>query len=496
MKEIKLFINGDFVAGSNNETFTSIDSATGEKIAICSLPSTKDIDNAVSAARDALKGEWASYSKEKRSDILLSISEKLKERKRELIELEIKDSGSTLRKAKADIHNASSFFKVMSKACKNFNFTEEDERASREGFSKNFRSYKPIGVCAQIIPWNFPLVMAAWKIGPVIASGSTCVLKSAMETPITASILAEIISECDVPPGVINIITGGAKEGSYLSSHKGVDKVAFTGSTNVGAEILKNTAQTIKTTTLELGGKSPNIILNDADLDIAVDGSLYAFLYHQGQACDSGTRLLIDEKIYPQFMEKFLKRIEKISIGLPHLPETGFGPIINEKQFNTIMGYIEKTKSENGTKLLCGGERITEGDFSKGYYIRPTAFEITPDNTIFHEEIFGPVVGITKFKSEKEAIELANNSNFGLAGAVWSKDTDRARNIADQIEAGTVWINEYHLLNPGMPFGGFKQSGLGREMGVEGLKAYLEVQHLWISDCDKRDQKMWFDAIF
>ena len=496
MKEYKLFIGGEFVPSSEGKTYDNTNPATGEVISKCHIPSLSDIDKAVDVAEKAFySDEWSSMTGVERSEILLKISELIKERKRELIEWEIKDSGSTLRKAKADIHNSASFFKVMSKVAANFQFEEKDSKASREDFSINYRKYEPVGVCAQVIPWNFPLVMAAWKIGPIIATGCTSVLKTAQETPVTAMILAEILNEAGLPKGVINIITGDAAEGKHLVAHPRVRKIGFTGSTQVGRAIMAEASNNIKTCSLELGGKSPNIILEDADIDTAVDGALYAFLYHSGQACDSGTRLLVHDSIYDEFVKKLTKRMEDITIGEPHEPTTGFGPVVSEKQFNTIMGYIDKTKEE-GANLLYGGERITGGNFDKGFYIKPTAFEISPDNTIFHEEIFGPVVGITRFKDEKEALELANNSEYGLAAAVWSKDHARARALAEKIEAGTVWINEYHLLNPGMPFGGYKQSGLGREMGREGILAYLEVKHIWESDCDARDQKVWFDAIF
>lgn len=496
MKEIKLFINGEFKAGSEGKTFDSLDPSSGEVVAKCHLPSTKDIDEAIDAAEAAFYNPtWKNMTAEKRAEILLKVSELLTERRREFVDLEIKDSGSVVRKAKADIHNASSYFKVMSKTAAKFNFLEQDERASREGFSKNFRSYEPVGVCAQVIPWNFPLVMAAWKIGPILATGCTTVLKTAKETPVTAILLAEVLKEAGVPDGVVNIVTGDAPEGSYLVNHPKVSKVAFTGSTEVGQKIYQAAAPHIKNLSLELGGKSPNIILDDADIDAAVDGALYAFLYHSGQACDSGTRLLVQAGIYDQFMERFKARAADVKVGPTSDKDAGYGPVVSEKQFKTIMGFIDKTKSE-GAPLLFGGEKLSGGDFDKGHFVAPTAFEITPDNTIFHEEIFGPVVGVTKFKTEKEAIQLANNSRYGLAGAVWSKDHDRAREIALKLETGTVWINEYHLLNPGMPFGGYKQSGISREMGREGMLAYLEVKHLWESDCDPRDKKPWFDAIF
>ena len=494
MKEIKLFINGEF--RTSEKSFNSENPANGEAVAKVYLPSEKDIDQAVDAAEAAFySAEWRGMDQIKRAEILEKISEKLKERRNELTELEVADSGSALRKAKADVANAASYFKVLAGQLRKFHFEVKDEAASRPGFSHNYKVYEPVGVCAQIIPWNFPLVMAAWKIGPVIASGCTTVLKSAQETPVTASILGEVLNEAGLPKGVVNIITGGAKEGEYLLKNSKVRKVAFTGSTAVGRRIMQSAGNNLQKLSLELGGKSANIVLADADLSIAVDGALYAFLYHSGQACDSGTRLFVDEKIYPEFKDALVKRIADVKVGAPTDPGTGYGPVINKKQFDTIMNYIEVTKKEGG-KLLAGGERATGGDLDKGYYIRPTLFEVTPDNTIFNEEIFGPVLAITPFKTEEEAIKLANKSIYGLAGAVWSKNQDHAMKVARQLESGTVWINEYHLLNPGMPFGGYKQSGLGREMGEEGLKAYLEVKHLWISDCDERAKKPWFDAIF
>lgn len=494
MKEIKLYLNGEFK--TSDTSFITENPANGEAVAKVYLPSEKDIEAAIDAAEKAFySSEWRNMGPLKRAEILEAIAEKLKERRNELVELEIADSGSCVRKAKADVHNAASYFKVLAGQLKKFQFEIKDENASRPGFSHNYRIYEPVGVCAQIIPWNFPLVMAAWKIGPVIASGCTTVLKSAQETPVTASILAEILNEVGLPKGVVNIITGGAKEGELLLKNPKVRKVAFTGSTAVGKKIMETAGKNLLRLSLELGGKSANIVLSDADLSIAVDGALYAFLYHSGQACDSGTRLFVDEKIYPAFKEALIKRIADVKVGIPTDPSTGYGPVVNKKQFDTIMNYIEVSKKE-GAKLLAGGKRATGGELEKGYYIEPTVFEVSSDNTIFNEEIFGPVLAITPFKTEEEAVGLANKSVYGLAGAVWSKNQEHALRVAKRLETGTVWINEYHLLNPGMPFGGYKQSGLGREMGEEGLKAYLEVKHLWVSDCDERTKKPWFDAIF
>ncbi len=494
MKEIKLFIGGEFK--TSEKTYTSENPANGEAVALVHLPTEKDIDAAVDAADAAFhSSEWRNMDQMKRADILEAISNKIKERKDELTTLEIADSGSSVRKAKADVHNTASYFKVLAGQLRKFQFEVKDEAASRAGFSTNYRIYEPVGVCGQVIPWNVPLLMAAWKIGPVIASGCTTVLKTAQETPATAGVLAEIISESGLPKGVVNIITGGAKEGDRLLTNPKVRKVSFTGSTQVGKKIMEQAGKNLQKLSLELGGKSANIVLKDADLSIAVDGALYAFLYHSGQICTSGTRLFVDESIYPAFKEALVNRIKDVKVGLPNDPSTGYGPVISKKQFESIMNYIEVSKRE-GAKLLSGGERLTGGEFDKGYYIKPTLFEVTPDNTIFNEEIFGPVLAITPFKTEEEAIKLANKSVFGLAGAVWSKDQNHAMKVARQLETGTVWINEYHLLNPGMPFGGYKESGLSREMGEEGLKSYLEVKHMWISDCDEREKKPWFDAIF
>lgn len=494
MKEIKLLIGGELKTSENH--YISENPANGEAVAKVYLPTPAQIEEAVNKAHDAFySNEWRSMDQNKRADILEAISEKIKARRDELVNFEVQDSGSSVRKAKADVHNAASFFKVLAGQLRKFQFEVKDENASRAGFSNNYKVYEPIGVCGQVIPWNVPLVMAAWKIAPVIASGCTTVLKTAQETPVTGGILAEIIAESGLPKGVVNIITGGAKEGELLLTNPKVKKISFTGSTQVGRKIMEQASKSMQKLSLELGGKSANIVLKDADLNLAVDGALYAFLYHSGQICTSGTRLFVDQSIYEDFKKALVKRVEEVKVGVPNDPATGYGPVISKKQFDSIMAYIEKTKTE-GAKLLSGGTRKTGGELDKGYYINPTLFEVNPDNTIFHEEIFGPVLAITPFKTEEEAIKLANSSIYGLAGAVWSKDTKHAMDVAKKLETGTVWVNEYHLLNPGMPFGGYKQSGVNREMGEEGLMAYLEVKHLWVSDCDEREKKPWFDAIF
>lgn len=497
MREFQLFIGGQWKPSTSGESFVSLNPATGERVARCHLPAPGDIDEAVERAKEAFRenSSWRAMGPGERGEILFRIAEGIKKRAKELVDMEIRDSGSTLRKAKADIHNGAGFFKYMGKLAQSFPFEKPSVENSRSGFSKNTRLYEPIGVCAQIIPWNFPLVMASWKIAPVLASGCTTVLKSAGETPVTAYMLADILVEAGLPPGVVNIITGGPREGAHLVGREDIHKVAFTGSTAVGKEILGLSSKNVRSTTLELGGKSANVIFADADLSVAIDGALYGFLYHQGQACDSGTRILVEESIFEEFRDKMVARAREIKVGPPHLPETGLGPLINDVHFSRVMGHIRKAREE-GANLLLGGEQIVEGECSKGCYLGPTLFQITPEHTLFHEEVFGPVAGLTPFVDEDEAMALANNSCYGLAGALWTRDGDRARRMASRMRCGTVWVNEYHLLNPGMPFGGFKQSGLGRELGEEGLLSYLEVKHLWESECPEREKKPWLDAIF
>ena len=496
MRECRLFIGGEWRGSSDGGVFESLDPATGRAVARCHRPTEGDVALAVAAARRAFDGgAWGGAGAGERAGVLEAAARGIRARAEELVEWEVLDSGSTVRKARADVRNAAGFLKATARAARSFAFERRDGGASREGLSENFRLYEPVGVCAQIVPWNFPLLMAAWKAGPVVATGCASVLKSAAETPVTATVLAEVLQEAGLPDGVLNVITGDAAVGRALVSARGIDKVAFTGSTEAGRDVLARAAGGVLRTTLELGGKSANVVFADADMDAAVDGALYAFLYHAGQACDSGTRILVEDAAAGEFAERLAARARDVPVGPPSDPGTGLGPLVGKRQFERVMGHVEKARRE-GARLLFGGGRRTEGDLALGHYVEPTVFEIGPSHSMFREEVFGPVAGLTRFSSEEEAVALANDSPYGLAGAVWTGDAARARRVAGRMRAGTVWINEYHLLNPGMPFGGYKLSGLGRELGEEGLLAYLEVKHLWESRCPARKDKPWLDAVF
>lgn len=490
MEKYLLYINGEFKEGSTGKTFISHNPADGSEVAEIAEATVEDAKAAIDAARNAFdNGVWSGKSREERSAIIKQIVDKINENKDRLTELEVKDSGSTLKKAGEDIYlsarNLNSFAK--------FALVDMDEvsNASVEGFSKNLLVREPIGVCAQIIPWNFPLKMAIWKIGPALAAGCTIVLKPAPETSVTALELARLIDQTDLPKGVLNIITGDAEVGTEMVTNPKVDKVAFTGSTEIGRVIMKNASDTLKKVTLECGGKSANIVLDDADIEMAVDGAIYAGFYHQGQCCEGGTRLLLHEKIYDDFIAKMKEKMSRMQIGDPMDRKTDVGPVVSQEQFDRVMKYISIAKDE-GAEALIGGNR--HGD--TGYFIEPTVF-INAENTMKHvqDEIFGPVISVIKFKDDEDAVRIANDSIYGLGGAVWSKDDDKALNIAKKLRTGTVWINEYHLMSEKAPFGGYKQSGIGREFGIDGVKEYTEVKHIHIDEVKDREKKTWYRTV-
>lgn len=490
MEKYLLYINGEFKEGSTGKSFISYNPADGSEVAEIAEATVEDAKAAIDAARNAFdSGVWSDKSREDRSAIIKQLVDKINENKERLTELEVKDSGSTLKKAGEDVYlsarNLNSFAK--------FALVDLDEvsNASMEGFSKNLLVREPIGVCSQIIPWNFPLKMAIWKIGPALAAGCTIVLKPAPETSVTALELARLIDQTDLPKGVVNIITGDAEVGTEMVTNPKVDKVAFTGSTEVGRIIMKNASDTLKKVTLECGGKSANIVLDDADIEMAVDGAIYAGFYHQGQCCEGGTRLLIQEKIYDDFIAKMKDKMSRMQIGDPMDRKTDVGPVVSQEQYDRVMKYISIAKEE-GAEALIGGNR--HGD--TGYFIEPTVF-INAENTMKHvqDEIFGPVISVIKFKDDEEAIRIANDSIYGLGGAVWSKDDDRALSIAKKLRTGTVWINEYHLMSEKAPFGGYKQSGIGREFGIDGVKEYTEVKHIHIDEVKDREKKTWYRTV-
>ncbi|MGE0748383.1 MAG: aldehyde dehydrogenase, partial [Rhodospirillales bacterium] len=373
---------------------------------------------------------------------------------------------------------------------------KEIEGMQRAGRAFNYTIREPIGVCAQIIPWNFPLLMAVWKLGPALATGNCLILKPASDTPVSALELARIFHEVGFPEGVVNVITGpGGVIGNVLTESPLIDKVAFTGSTEVGREIMAKASGTLKKVTLECGGKSANIVLPDANWDIAVDGSLFASFYHQGQVCESGTRLLLPKDQHDKFVAQMVEKLDGLKLGDPLDPETKVGPVISERQMKAVLDYVDIGKKE-GARLACGGYRVTDGALAKGYFVKPAIFtEVVNKMRIAQEEIFGPVLCVLKYGSDDEAVSIANDSIFGLGGGVWSEDIDHAKKIAARMRTGTVWINEWHMLSERSPFGGYKQSGIGREFGEDGLKEYTEVKTLYVDDAKTRDKKPWYDML-
>jgi len=496
VRTYQLYINDEFVDASDGRTFTSTNPFNKEVIATFARAGVEDARRAVRAAREAFdSGPWPRMPKEERAAFIKAISDKINENSKLLAELEVADSGSTIRKAKEDVYlsarNMNSFSKLAL-----IDLSDPLDGVSKPGFAKNMLLRDPIGVVAAIIPWNFPLKMAVWKLGPALAAGNTVVLKPSQETSVTAMELAKLIHGVGLPRGVVNIVSGfGSDAGSELASNPMVDKIAFTGSTPVGQQIMRAAASTLKKVTLECGGKSANLVLEDADLDMAVDGAMYAIFYHQGQCCEAGSRLLLPESRADEFMQRLVEKTKRLKVGDPMQLTTDIGPLVSKKQQEIVLGYIDKGKKE-GAKLAVGGGVPSSPETASGFFVEPTIFDhVSNKSTIAQEEIFGPVLSVIRYKTTDHAVQIANDSIYGLAGGVWSRDPEKAMDVAQRLRAGTVWINEWHLLNERAPFGGYKQSGIGREFGVEGLKEYTEAKHVHIDEVGVREKKTWYDTV-
>jgi len=496
MTHDRLFIDGEFVDAASKTTFASINPFNSTVIASVARAGVQDAHAAVTAARKAFdEGPWPRMKREERSAILKAISDKINERQKELIALEVADSGSTVRKAKEDIYLSARNMNYFSKLAA-ADLTETIEGLNKPGFSQNLLVREPVGVVGAIIPWNFPLKMAIWKIGPALAAGNTVVLKPSELTPCTALELASILKEIGLPRGVVNIIPGfGDEAGEALVRDPRIDKISFTGSTAVGKKIMSIASENLKKVTLECGGKSANIVLADADMDLAVDGAMYAIFYHQGQCCEAGTRLLLPSSNYADFVERLVAKTKRIKLGDPSDPATDMGPVISKKQRDRVLGYVEKGNAEGAT-LATGGKTPADSALANGYFVEPTIFtNVKNTMTIAQEEIFGPVLSVIRYETEDEAVAIANDSIYGLGGGVWSRDKERAMKIAQRLRTGTVWINEWHLISERAPFGGYKQSGIGREFGVDGLKEYTESKHVHIDELGSREKKFWYDVV-
>ncbi len=495
MREFGLFIDGGYVNAADGATYESENPALGEPWAVVASAGQADLDKAVGSARRAhVDGVWRSKSGAERAEVLNKVGDLLIEKQDELVMAEVMDGGGTFRKGcAADVPASMQTFQYYAEL-----IAGTPVEASEQEFtpvpSTNIIRREPVGVVGAIIPWNFPLAGASWKVAAALAAGCTMVLKPSPYTPATALMLAEICSEAGLPDGVFNVVTGDSVElGAGLVAHPDVDKIAFTGSSKVGHLVMKNAADTLKRLTLELGGKSANIILEDAPLESAVRGALFGTFFHQGQVCQSGTRVLVPRKLYGEFAEMMVEGARSITVGDPMDPMTTMGPLISQRQLDTVERYVGLGKSEGAT-CATGGKR-PEG-LDAGYYYEPTIFTNVDNNmTIAREEIFGPVVGLIPYDTEEEALAIANDSMYGLAGAVWSKDTDRALAMARKLETGTVWINDYHLLSPKFTFGGYKRSGFGRELGPQGLAEYQQIKHIHVGEPSGVDEKYYFGML-
>lgn len=469
-----LFINGEFVKGVDGKTFETINPTTEKPIVAVCEATEKDVDIAVKAARKAFEGEWRHVTAEKRGKLLVKLSEIIERESDTLAAIESLDNGKVLMFAKADVAQAVGCLRYYGGWADKI----EGKVIETNTDTFNYTRQEPIGVCGQIIPWNFPLLMWAWKIGPAVACGNTVVLKSAEQTPLSALYAAKLVKEAGFPPGVINVISGfGKVAGAAISSHMGVDKVAFTGSTLVGRQIMKAAADSnLKKVTLELGGKSPNIVFDDADIDNALSWVNFGIYFNHGQCCCASSRIYVQEGIYDTFLARFKERATKNKIGDPFAEGTFQGPQISQVQFDRVMGYIDEGKKA-GAKVEIGGER--EG--KTGYFIQPTIFtNVSQDMKIMQEEIFGPVCSISKFKTEEEAIRLSNDTTYGLASAVHTKSLNTALRVANSLRAGTVWVNSYNVFHHQVPFGGYKESGIGRECGEAALANYTQTKSVSI----------------
>lgn len=472
-----LFIDGNFCEPQNKGYFETVNPSTGEAIARIAKGTAVDARLAIAAARRAFDdGEWSNLSLRERGQYLARIAQLIRENAKVLAELECLDTGKTIKQTTfIDVPTCADTFEYFASAGSQLKGAVIPVPAS----VRSINEYEPMGVVAAIIPWNYPLIMAAWKIAPALIAGNTVVFKPSQLASLSIMKLAQIIQQAGLPKGVLNFVAGsGFEVGSELAQNPDVDMVSFTGSTAIGQEVMRLAANTIKNVSLELGGKSPNIVFADCEFDTAVGGTMSAIFMNQGQMCTAGSRLLLDDKIYDKFLETLLKRTKNLKIGDAASYETDFGPIVSDAQRKTVLKFIE-TGTKEGAKLVCGGKIPQAAELSKGFYLEPTIFDgVKNSMTIAQEEIFGPVLSVIRFKDIEEAIQIANDTKYGLAACIWTKDLNKANTASKQLRCGTVWVNTYGGFYNEAPYGGFKQSGIGRELGQEGLLEYTQTKHI------------------
>ncbi|MDT5272600.1 MAG: aldehyde dehydrogenase [Acidobacteriota bacterium] len=478
-RKYQLFIDGKWVDAESGKTFTTPNPATGATLAEVAEGDKADIDKAVAAARRAFEGPWSKVSARDRGRMMYKLAQLIEAKTPELAALETADNGKPIKETS---------YIDLPQVVENFEYFAgwatkiEGETIPVPGQMFNYTLREPVGVCGQIIPWNFPLLMAAWKLAPALAAGNTIVLKPAEQTPVGAMELASLIQEAGFPDGVVNIVPGyGETAGAALASHPDIDKVAFTGSTEVGKIIARAAADNLTKVSLELGGKAPNIVFADADIEQAVSGAMMGIFFNQGQVCCAGSRLFLDARVKDEFLDRFKERSSRVRVGDPMDKNTQMGPQVSEEQLNRIKSYVDIAKGEGAQVLTGGCPPQLEGDFKNGYFFQPTIFgDVTNSMRVAQEEIFGPVVSVITFENEDDLIKQANEVVYGLSAGIWTKDITRAHRFAKSVKAGVIWINTYNMFNAASPFGGYKQSGYGREMGKHALEMYTNVKSVWV----------------
>jgi aldehyde dehydrogenase (NAD+) len=474
----RLLIDGQWTDGAKK--FDTINPATGEVLTQVVEASPEAVDRAVSAARKAFEdrsGPWRKMSASERGRLIWRLADLVEQHIDELAELETLDNGKPIFESRyVDMPMVVDVLRYYAGWATKIH----GETVNTFETALTYTLREPVGVVGLIIPWNFPLLLASWKLGPALACGNTIVLKPAEQTPLTTLRFGELAIEAGVPAGVLNIVTGGPETGKAIVRHPGIDKIAFTGSTAVGKEIMRSSADTLKRVTLELGGKSPNIVFADSDIDSAVKGAINGIFCGKGEVCNAGSRLFVEQKVQDEFLEKLVARAKKLQPGDPLDPKTRLGAIVSQEQMETVLGYVETGKRE-GAKLIAGGNRVSV-DGGKGFFLEPTIFgDVTNDMKIAREEIFGPVLATLSFDDVDQVIDLANRNQYGLAAAVWTRDIKKAHSVSRQLKAGTVWINTYGLMDAALPFGGYKSSGFGRELGMHAIEHYTELKTVWLN---------------